>query len=110
MPNRITTTTFFDKYYKKYKNKFHTLQNELEDLVNDLLLNPYQGTDLGNGLFKIRLKCKSKNKGKSGGVRVVTYLLNVDDNSIDITLLIIYDKSEINDISKSELQQISKFL
>jgi hypothetical protein len=106
VPNRIITTPVFDKYYKKYKNKFPSLQNELEDLEKDLLLNPFSGTDLGSGLHKIRLKSKSKNKGKSGGFRVVTYLLTIDKDSIDITLIIIYDKSEINDISKRELQSI----
>lgn len=106
MANRIFTTPIFDKYYKKYKNKFPTLQNELEDLEKELLKNPFAGTNLGSGLYKIRLKSKSKNKGKSGGFRVVTYLVNIDKDSIDITLIIIYDKSEINDISKSELKSI----
>jgi hypothetical protein len=53
------------------------------------------------------LAVKSKNKGKSGEFRVITYLVEVLENSTEITLLIIYDKSEIDDISKEDLLLIS---
>ena len=31
------------------------------------------GKDLGNGVRKIRMAVKSKGKGKSGGMRVITF-------------------------------------
>lgn len=46
-------------------------------------------------IYKIRLAIKSKGKGKSGGARVITYVLT--DNN-EIYLLTIYDKSEFDSI------------
>jgi hypothetical protein len=52
------------------------------------------------------LAVKSKNKGKSGGFRIITYFLLDNDIDNDIYLVIIYDKSDIDDIPKNELLKI----
>jgi hypothetical protein len=106
MANRVKYTSIFEKYYKRYSKKFRSIPGEILALEKLLIENPTLGTDLGNGLFKIRLSVKSKNKGKSGGFRVVTYLLTNNVNDLDINLIIIYDKSEIDDIPKKELLEI----
>ncbi len=106
MANRVIATPFFEKRFKKLAKIFPSLSNELNDLGNKLIKNPELGTSLGNGLFKIRLASKSKNTGKSGGFRVITYLITETDESVDINLIIIYDKSEISDIPKEELLKI----
>ena len=41
-------------------------------MIDDLEQNPLLGTDLGDGLRKVRMKITSKGKGKSGGARVIT--------------------------------------
>lgn len=49
----------------------------------------------------------SKGKGKSGGTRVITY--NVQKQTTDkvlITLMSIYDKSEIDNVSDAYLRQL----
>lgn len=49
----------------------------------------------------------SKGKGKSGGARVITY--NVQKQTTDkvlITLMSIYDKSEIDNVSDAYLRQL----
>ena len=76
MQNNVYTTNVFDKYRKRYKKKFRSLPTDLLKLEEELIENPKLGTHLGDGLYKIWLAVKSKNKGKSGGFRVVTYLLN----------------------------------
>jgi hypothetical protein len=103
MQNRVIPSFVFDKYYKRYSKKFPSLQSDLEKLEAELIENPKLGSDLGNNLYKIRLAVKSKNKGKSGGFRVITYLLSENNENFDIHLLIIYDKSEISDIPKKDL-------
>lgn len=40
----------------------------------------------------------SKGKGKSGGARILTLNLLVDTESMEITLLTIYDKGEISNV------------
>lgn len=112
MSNKIIFTDFFSKKTKPLIKKFHTLKQEILDLAEDLIENPFLGDDLGNGIRKIRLASKSKGKGKSGGFRVVTYnLVEVEDEtSLEIHLILIYDKSEISDISKKDLLEIIKYL
>ena len=51
------------------------------------------------------MKITSKQQGKSGGARVITYVL-IDEHKI--TLLDIYDKSDRNSITEKELQVLIK--
>ena len=85
----------FKKKAKKLIKKFPSLKQELAILGNELSQNPELGIALGNDTYKIRLAVKSKGKGKSGGVRVITY--NVTENH-EVYLLTIYDKSEFDNI------------
>src|SRR5260221_12249277 len=96
MKYRILLTHNFEKDAKQFTKKFPSLKNELADLNRQLLINPNVGTPIGRNAFKIRLALRSKGKGKSGGMRVVTYI-EIDFFIGDLTnifLLSIYDKSE----------------
>ena len=48
----------------------------------------------------------SKGKGKSGGARVITYNLQQTSNAVLVTLMSIYDKSEIDNVSDAYLRQL----
>jgi hypothetical protein len=50
----------------------------MEELLNELRVKPDLGTPLGGNVFKIRWQVKSKSKGKSGGVRIITYYVSED--------------------------------
>jgi hypothetical protein len=50
----------------------------------------------------------SKNKGKSGGARVITCHVLVGIVNTDIYLLTIYDKGEQKSISKKEIQTLKE--
>ncbi|WAC40122.1 type II toxin-antitoxin system RelE/ParE family toxin [Pedobacter sp. SL55] len=97
-------SSIFIKKAKQLKKKHASLVNDLQNLEKDLSLNPKLGTDLGNGVFKIRLAIKSKGKGKSGGYRVITY--HCIENQIN--MIYIYDKSEETTISKQDIIKIIK--
>jgi hypothetical protein len=66
--------------------------------------NPNLGVPLGNNTFKIRLAVKSKGKGKSGGMRVITYTATADL----IVLLSIYNKGEQSSIQDTEIMELIK--
>ena len=73
--------------------------------------NPYQGVDLGGGKRKIRMAVASKGKGKSGGVRVITFNVElIDDKCVVVNLLTVYDKQEISNVSDKYINQIIKNL
>ncbi|MGI4728581.1 MAG: type II toxin-antitoxin system RelE/ParE family toxin [Janthinobacterium lividum] len=54
---------------------------------------------------KIRLAIASKGKGKSGGAKVIINIVVAEN---DVYLLTIYDKSEKENISPKELQDLLK--
>ena len=64
---------------------------------------PDAGTPLGKNTYKIRIAIKSKGKGKSGGGRVITYLLSEQN---ELYLLTIYDKSEFDNVDTTTIQAI----
>lgn len=66
----ILATHRFVKEVKKLKKKYPSLTQDLKILKQELVNNPKSGTPLGDNSYKIRLKIKSKEKGKSGGGRV----------------------------------------
>jgi hypothetical protein len=76
-------------------------------LFETLATNPVQGIALGHNCYKIRLTITSKNKGKSGGARLITNFIITDDT---VYLLAIYDKSEKENISDKELIELLKNL
>jgi hypothetical protein len=91
------------KNLKKLVKKYPSLIEEIEELQTSLLQNPLQGVSLGNDYFKIRLAIASKNKGKSGGARIITCIKIIEEN---IYLLSIYDKSEQENIANKTLKQL----
>ena len=71
-----------------------------------MIKNPKMGDNYGSNIYKIRLADYSKGKGKSGGFRVITYLLEEKSDSTDIFLITIFDKSEEASISKEDVKEI----
>lgn len=95
----------FKKEAKRLVRKYPSLKNELAQLSNELSENPILGTSLGNNAFKIRIGIKSKGQGKSGGARVITYLITPLK---EIYLLTIYDKADFDTIDDKTLESIIK--
>ncbi|MFB9845466.1 type II toxin-antitoxin system RelE/ParE family toxin [Mucilaginibacter ginsenosidivorans] len=93
----------FDRQLKQLAKKYPSLKKEYGDLLDSLEQNPVQGTPLGKNCYKIRISIASKGKGKSGGARVIT---NVLVNEQTVFLLIIYDKSEKENITAKELEEL----
>jgi mRNA-degrading endonuclease RelE of RelBE toxin-antitoxin system len=87
----IILTEKFKAEAKPLIKKYHSLLDEIDELINSLIKDPKQGEPLGKDCYKIRLAIKSKGKGKSGGARVITCVKIVDAN---VYLLTIYDKAE----------------
>lgn len=93
----------FEKQAKKLLKKYHSLANEIGLLIQSLENEPIQGEPLGKDCYKIRLAIASKNKGKSGGARVITLVKIVEDTVI---LLSIYDKSVQENITDSGIDDL----
>lgn len=96
----------FDRQIKRLSKKYHSLQTDLQIFVSDLRKNPSQGDDLGEGIRKVRMAIASKGKGKSGGARVITYRIEEIDDTLNLVLLTIYDKSEMESVSNSFIKSL----
>ena len=95
----------FKKEVKRLVRKYPSLKTELRELNEFLIVNPTLGTPLGNNSYKIRISIKSKGAGKSGGGRVITYVVTEQK---EVYLLTIYDKSDLDSIDDSTLKRIIK--
>ena len=102
---RIETSDIFERQLKSLAKRYPSLKADIAQLRSELFENPFMGIDLGKHLRKIRLAITSKGKGKSGGARVITYVITVQE---DVTLLTIYDKSDRENISDKELLDLLK--
>lgn len=106
---KIHTIVTFDKEMKRLSKKYHSMIKDYATLIENLKKNPYIGTDLGNGIRKVRLAITSKGKGKSGGARIITdtsAIISVEEGIV--TLLTIYDKSDRENISDNEIIKLKQ--
>ncbi|HAL82923.1 MAG TPA: addiction module toxin RelE [Mucilaginibacter sp.] len=110
MANEIIYSAVFIRRAKDLKKKHASLTSDLDILEKSLIDNPKQGDDLGGGLYKVRLAIKSKGKGKSGGYRIITYLVNQSTENTTVNMLTLYDKSEESNIGKQYLLKLLKEL
>ena len=91
MSYNVIITSEFAKEAKRIAKKHIGIKADLTKLIADLKINPAMGTDLGQNFYKIRISISGTNKGKSGGARVITYVI-LDLETILLTE--IYLKSE----------------
>lgn len=109
----VRVTKSFKRQAKPLLKKYSSLSKELTQLENELIENPRLGKPLGQDSFKIRIAVKSKGKGKSGGLRVISHLdteiiglIESEGEEVIVNLISIYDKSEAASISDKELRDL----
>jgi mRNA-degrading endonuclease RelE of RelBE toxin-antitoxin system len=105
MSYSVIATPKFRSELKRLIKKYKWLKDEYAAMLSQLEENPIFGTPLGNGCYKIRLAIASKGKGKSGGARVITYIII---EKATVFLVSIYDKSEKENISDYDLDELLK--
>lgn len=103
MITQIRFSEDFQKAFKKLKKRYRSLPEDFKTLLNSLVENPVQGTELHDGMRKICLGISSKNSGKRGGGRVI---IRLTINDTILSFLYIYDKSDIPNVSDGFLHSI----
>ena len=107
MSFNVKTISVFDRQAKRLAKKFPSLKNELQSLISELKEDPTQGKPIGHDCQKVRLAIASKGKGKSGGARVIVHVVFKDGIAY---LLSIYDKSELENLTDSEILDLIKLI
>jgi len=95
----------FEKALKKLSKKYHSMKADYLAFLDELEKNPTMGDEIFPNCRKARIIIKSKGKGKRGGGRVIFYFEVVEDK---ITLLYIYDKSEMENVQTAFIEHILK--
>ena len=105
---QIITTANFRREAKLLVKKYRSLKSELEQLAEILRHDSTHGEPLGQDCYKIRVAIASKNTGKSGGARVITYRRVVDaaSQTVKLFLLSVYDKGETASIGRDEITRL----
>ena len=103
MSYKIELSANFKKEAKRLTKKYPSLKTELAELFTELEENPTTGTPMGNDIYKIRLAISSKNKGKSGGARVMSFIKIIDTT---VLLFSIYNKGDKDSISDKEIEEL----
>ena len=101
----VASIPVFDKQAKQLAKKYPSFKKDLSNLIENLSSEPQQGIPLGNKFYKIRMAISSKNKGKSAGARIITY---VKVSKTTVFLTSVFDKSDKENITDKELQDIFK--
>jgi len=105
MSYKVALSANFKKEARKVVKKYPSLKAELAGLFEELETNPTMGTPMGNNIYKIRLAVASKNKGKSGGARVMSFVKVIDTT---VLLFSIFNKGEKDSISDKEIKEFIK--
>jgi mRNA-degrading endonuclease RelE of RelBE toxin-antitoxin system len=85
--------------------RYRSIRTDLQPLLNELQSGNFIGDQIpgtGYTVFKVRLKNSDIQKGKSGGYRVI-YQLRGDTY---ILLVVIYSKSDQDDIPANQIRDI----
>jgi hypothetical protein len=90
--------------FSRYRGRY--LDDEgLRELQQSLSVDPEAG-DLvpgAGGIRKLRWRDQRRGKGKRSGLRVIYYCFHSEE---EIWLLTLYDKSEMSDLTKEQLDQL----
>ncbi|MDO3644824.1 addiction module toxin RelE [Mucilaginibacter sp. L3T2-6] len=105
MSFEVIITRNFEKEAKPLAKKYPSFKQDIAKLIKNLKINPEEGKSLGNNLYKVRVAIDSKNRGKSGGARIITYLVIEKEK---LFLISIYDKAEYETSDTSLLLKILK--
>lgn len=103
MSCKIYTSKGFKKELKTLAKRYRSIKDDVAKLGLDIKSNPHLGTDLGDGLRKIRMAITLKGKGKSAGARVITYTVLTRVEAGLVVLVSIYDKSELPSMPKRDI-------
>jgi len=95
----------FDKRVKRLKKRYKKIADDILNLKEVLIIDPYSGDEVFKGCYKIRIQNSSIKKGKNAGFRIIYYYLGKDNN---IYLVEIYSKSDQENIKNSDLIKLIK--
>ena len=93
----------YKKAVKQLSKNYRNVELDVKSFLESINTKNDLGIELKSNVFKVRIKNSNKNKGKSAGYRLISYLAIVEN---ELHLLYIYDKSSLVNITENELDKL----
>lgn len=103
MIKEIKFSDEFQRAFKRLKKRYRSLPEDFKALMSSLIDNPLQGSELYDGMRKVRISFTSKGRGKRGGGRVI---IRLTIQETCLSFLYIYDKSDMASVSDEFLDSV----
>jgi len=106
MSYNVVLTPSFKHSVKQLKKRFRHVKDDMGVAIRALLQTPRLGVVItgGSGVRKLRVRNTDLGKGKSGGYHLLYY---VEDQPVPtIYLLLLYAKSDQEDVTRRELKEL----
>jgi mRNA-degrading endonuclease RelE of RelBE toxin-antitoxin system len=104
-PLQVIASARFQRDLRLLAKRYRSIRQDVQPVLEQLQSGELPGVQvsgLGCTIFKVRLRNRDVQKGKSGGYRLIYYIKMVDQ----IVLITIYSKSDQGDIAAAEIQEI----
>lgn len=92
----------YKKALKKLSKTYRNIDLDIKHFLKSINAKEDLGIELKSNVFKVRIANSDKNKGKSAGYRLISYLAVVEK---ELHLLYIYDKSKLVNITEKEVDE-----
>ena len=102
---QVEATPRFQRNLRKLAKKYLNIRNDIQPVIKQLQQGEILGDripKIGYEVFKLRVRNRDIQKGKSGGYRLIYYVKTAKA----IILLTIYSKSQQADIAADDIQSI----
>ncbi|MGF1522289.1 MAG: type II toxin-antitoxin system RelE/ParE family toxin [Leptolyngbyaceae cyanobacterium] len=102
---KIQVTPEFKRSVRQLAKRYRHIRSDIQPVINELQSGKVLGDQIPGiryTVFKVRIKNRDIQKGKSGGYRFIYYL----KTSTNILLVTLYSKSDQGDITAGTINQI----
>ena len=99
----VVEQELYKKALKKLSKAYRNVDLDIKDFLKSINTKEDLGIELKSNIFKIRVANSNKNKGKSAGYRLISYLAVVEN---ELHLLYIYDKSKLVNVTEKEVDEL----
>ena len=102
---KVEASPTFKRNIKTLSKKYRSIRQDIEPVIKQLQNGELLGdkiSEIGEQVFKLRVRNSDVSKGKSGGYRLIYYC----QTAIGIVLLTIYSKSDRVDIEADDIRRI----
>jgi mRNA-degrading endonuclease RelE of RelBE toxin-antitoxin system len=106
MSYNVILTGSFKRSVKQLARRFRHVKDDVRGAVQVLLQSPTLGVTIPGsaGIRKLRVRNTDLAKGKSGGYRLLYWVQ--EQPTATIYLLLLYSKSDRDDVTRQDLQQL----